>query len=131
MDNGNANGTTLNEKRTSSFRIKLNSKPFPTKSSIYFQRNCIKNMNSEMKNVNITGQINEKKTTLSTFFNAVFFALKRNYKKILCHRSSDISNQKNYENKGIKSLGSLLSNKSLLHITNITYVVFLYFYKLV
>ncbi len=41
--------------------------PFPTRSSIYFQKNCITSTNKVMKKVAINGPINALRINLSSF----------------------------------------------------------------
>ena len=52
---GSAMGTSPAEAYTSNSTITFHSSPLPTKSSIYFQRNCIKRMNMAMKKVITSG----------------------------------------------------------------------------
>lgn len=52
---GNAMGTRLAEVYISNSAITGNSRPLPTKSSMYFQRNCINSTNTTMKNVSMNG----------------------------------------------------------------------------
>jgi hypothetical protein len=55
MERGNASGTKVMEAKNKSFTIIYHSRPFPTRSSIYFQTNCIRRMKREMKKVMISG----------------------------------------------------------------------------
>ena len=69
MASGNAMGTIVREKRPTSCSSKDVSRPFPTKSSMYFHRNCIMKMNVVRPKVIISGTMKLPKTTLSTRFN--------------------------------------------------------------
>ena len=45
-----------------------NSRPFPIKSSIYFQRNCINSINITVVNVNINGFIKDENINFLKMF---------------------------------------------------------------
>jgi hypothetical protein len=52
---GKAREIMVIETRKSNFPMMKNSKPLPTKSSTYFQTNCMSRMKSEMKKVSTNG----------------------------------------------------------------------------
>jgi hypothetical protein len=51
MASGKANGTNPNEAYRSNSETIFQSRPFPTRSSMYFHRNCINRINTQMKKV--------------------------------------------------------------------------------
>ena len=57
---GRANGIKLAETYRSNSKIIETSNPFPMRSSMYFQKNCMINMNMEIINVTINGPMNER-----------------------------------------------------------------------
>ena len=59
--NGNASGIKVIVEYHNNSMIIDHSKPFPIKSSIYFQRNCINRIRITTKNVKKNGLINEEK----------------------------------------------------------------------
>lgn len=68
MARGSAKGIIVTENKPINWSINLNSKPFPTNSSIYFQRNWSRKIKSATKRVRMSGPKNEKNNILSTFF---------------------------------------------------------------
>jgi hypothetical protein len=70
---GNAIGTNLAEAYKINSAIIVHSNPFPAKSSMYFQRNCINRINSETKNVAITGPKNDFRINLCSRFTLNLF----------------------------------------------------------
>ena len=69
------------------------SKPLPTKSSMYNQKNCITNTNNEIKKVAKKGPINERIISVSSFFITLSF-LYRVVGLLNAHNSSMMSNVK-------------------------------------
>lgn len=57
----------------------MKSSPFPTRSSMYFQRVCIINTKKATKNVTMNGPINDRMISLSNFFimGCCFFVKKK------------------------------------------------------
>lgn len=55
MANGKANEIVVSETKPSNFRMITHSRPLPTRSSTYFQTNCINSINTAMKNVSTKG----------------------------------------------------------------------------
>jgi hypothetical protein len=57
MARGSAMGTRRADAYTINSKITVHSNPFPARSSMYFQRNCINKMKSEIKKVRTKGPI--------------------------------------------------------------------------
>jgi hypothetical protein len=55
MAKGKANEKVVSETKPSSLKIITHSRPLPTRSSTYFQTNCINRINTAMKNVRTKG----------------------------------------------------------------------------
>jgi hypothetical protein len=68
IDRGKANGIAVAVTYAVSFMILEISNPFPTKSSMYFQKNCITKMNRVMKKVAMNGPMKDLRMSLSSFF---------------------------------------------------------------
>ena len=68
IDRGKANGIAVAVTYAVSFRIFEKSNPLPTKSSMYFQKNCITKMNRVMKKVAMNGPIKDLSMSLSSLF---------------------------------------------------------------
>ena len=67
-DNGSASGTRVAEVYRRNSAMTLNSRPFPIRSSIYFQRNCMRSINMTKKKVRINGPMNDFITRRCNFF---------------------------------------------------------------
>ena len=67
MAKGNASGIAVTVTYEVSSKMLRISNPFPTRSSMYFQKNCITSTKSVMKKVAIKGPINAFKISLSSF----------------------------------------------------------------
>ena len=71
-ENSNANGKAMGTQKRATSPINLStvikSRPFPTRSSIYNQKNCMVNTNREMANAAINGPIKERIISMSSFF---------------------------------------------------------------
>jgi hypothetical protein len=67
MDKGSASGTAVTVTKLVSFRILIRSRPLPTRSSIYFQKNCITKTKRVMKNVAMKGPMKAFRINLSSF----------------------------------------------------------------
>jgi len=65
---GNAMGTQNKATKPTSFKTVIRSNPFPTRSSIYSQKNCMVKTNSEMAKAAIKGLINDRIINMSSFF---------------------------------------------------------------
>ena len=68
LPRGRAVGTKVRAKWYRSSPSTLKSRPLPASSSTYIHRNCRMRMISTIKNVNISGPINDFNKNLSTFF---------------------------------------------------------------
>ena len=68
IDNGNANGIAVAVTYAVSLRMFEKSNPLPTKSSMYFQKNCITRINRVMKKVAMNGPMKDLSISLSSFF---------------------------------------------------------------
>jgi len=68
IESGNAKGIAVAVTYAVSLSKLENSNPLPTKSSIYFQKNCITNMNKVMKKVAMNGPMKDFRISLSSFF---------------------------------------------------------------
>ena len=66
--NGRAKGIKVMLEYHNNSSIIFNSSPFPIKSSIYFQRNCIKRINITTENVNRNGRIKDEKINFLKIF---------------------------------------------------------------
>ena len=77
---GNAIGTNVAEAYKSSWAMTLNSNPLPTKSSIYFQTNCISSTNTAMANVSRSGPKKDFNISLSSFF--IYYLLNQPVKSL-------------------------------------------------
>ena len=64
---GNARVTNVALAYNKNLKRMVNSKPLPTRSSIYFQRICITKTNSVTKNVTIKGPMKALRISLSNF----------------------------------------------------------------
>ena len=64
---GRASGMAVAVTYIVSSKMLARSSPFPTRSSMYFQKNCITSTNSVMKNVAINGPTNDFRISLSSF----------------------------------------------------------------
>lgn len=64
---GNAMGTQNNATKPTNFKTVTKSKPFPTKSSIYNQKNCMVSTNREIAKAAIKGPINDRIINMSSF----------------------------------------------------------------
>ena len=64
---GNANGIAVAVTYAVSSKMLVSSNPLPTKSSIYFQKNCITNTKRVMKKVAMKGPTKDFKISLSSF----------------------------------------------------------------
>jgi hypothetical protein len=58
--NGRANGISEAETKNNNSRITKTPKPLPIKSSMYFQKNCMINMNMEIQKVTTKGPIKDR-----------------------------------------------------------------------
>jgi len=67
MVKGNAIGTKSANDKKISFTMTKAGIPLPTSSSMYFQRNCIKNRNKLNTNVTKNGPMKERNTSTSIF----------------------------------------------------------------
>ncbi len=65
---GNAMGTQNKATNPTNFKTVIKSNPFPTKSSIYNQKNCMVNTNKEIANAAIKGPIKDRIINMSSFF---------------------------------------------------------------
>jgi hypothetical protein len=74
-ENSNANGSAvvkvLTDTRPINSRMVIKSSPFPTKSSMYNQKNCIVNTNIQMANAAKNGAMNARRISMSNFLNNV------------------------------------------------------------
>ena len=70
---GNAVGTQNKVTKPTNFNKVMKSSPFPTKSSIYNQKNCMVNTKTEIANAAIKGPINERMMSMSSFFITLSF----------------------------------------------------------
>jgi len=59
MASGKAYDTKVEDAKNNNFAITKSSRPFPTRSSMYFQRNWRRSINKEMKKVNTNGPKND------------------------------------------------------------------------
>jgi hypothetical protein len=66
--NGKAVGTQTRVTKPISFKIVHKSSPFPTKSSMYNQKNCMVKTKSAITNAAIKGPIKERIINISSFF---------------------------------------------------------------
>lgn len=66
--NGRAKGISVAETYIINFKMIIKSKPLPTKSSIYNQKNCITNTNNDIKKVAKKGPIKDLRINVSNFF---------------------------------------------------------------
>lgn len=64
---GKASGTQVIATTPIRYMSVLKSNPLPTKSSIYNQKNCMINTNSDIRKVAIKGPINERNMSKSNF----------------------------------------------------------------
>ena len=69
---GRASGTVLTVTYPVSSSTVNRSRPLPTRSSIYFQKNCITSTKSRMKKVATKGPVNALRMSLSSFFTTRF-----------------------------------------------------------
>ena len=67
MASGSASGIAVAVTYNVSSKMLARSRPLPTRSSMYFQKNCITNTNSVMKKVAINGPTNDLRISLSSF----------------------------------------------------------------
>jgi hypothetical protein len=65
---GNAVGIQKKVTKPTNFKTVRISNPFPTKSSMYNQKNCMVNTNTEIMKAAIKGPTNERMTSMSSFF---------------------------------------------------------------
>jgi hypothetical protein len=72
MESGKAIGTKLAATYINSWTKTPNSIPFPTKSSMYFHKNCMSRTKMEMKNVAIKGDIKDFNINFEEVFNVYF-----------------------------------------------------------
>ena len=74
-ENNNANGSAvvkvLTDTRPINSTMVIKSSPFPTKSSIYNQKNCIVNTNIQMAKAAKNGAMNARRISMSNFLNNV------------------------------------------------------------
>lgn len=77
IERGNASGTKAADAKNNNSRITYHSRPFPTRSSIYFQRNCISRIKSTIKNVATKGPIKENTVKEKSFFIRTNFLLSK------------------------------------------------------
>jgi hypothetical protein len=71
--NGKAKGTAVADTYIISLSMVNVSKPLPTKSSIYSQKNCITNTNNDIKKVAKNGPIKDRIINVSSFFITLSF----------------------------------------------------------
>jgi hypothetical protein len=64
---GSASGIAVAVTYIVSSKMLARSRPLPTRSSMYFQKNCITKTNNVMKKVAINGPINDLRISLSSF----------------------------------------------------------------
>ena len=72
---GNAKGTTLADKKKISLASIKVSKPLPTKSSMYFHKNCMISTNKAIKKVSTNGPKKERTNKISIFFKILGFVV--------------------------------------------------------
>tara|TARA_B100001250_G_scaffold352185_1_gene324800 strand:- start:519 stop:764 length:246 start_codon:yes stop_codon:yes gene_type:complete len=70
--NGSAMGINVMVEYHSNSTIIYHSNPFPIKSSIYFQRNCIKRIMTTIENVKKKGRTKEEKINFLNMFKSNF-----------------------------------------------------------
>lgn len=74
-ENNSANGSAvvkvLTDTSPINSKIVKRSSPFPTKSSMYNQKNCIVNTNIQMANAAKNGAMNARRISMSNFLNNV------------------------------------------------------------
>ena len=68
MARGRARGMAVAVTYPVSSRMALNSNPLPTRSSMYFQKNCITSTNNVTKKVAMKGPMKACRMSLSSFF---------------------------------------------------------------
>ena len=88
-ESGKASGTSVAVVYKRNSAITLNSSPFPISSSIYFQRNCIRSINTTKKKVRINGPTNDFITRRCNFFtspNIYSYTINANKVKLFLER---------------------------------------------